>query len=119
MYFRTAGSLIRFSRYDFTLLPLAFFQAVVGLEKTLKLHYRSESEVFKELLKRAVGEGVINDASFASDEPMRRLLVPQPSEQSITCARLFSAYVSSNGFKFYIITEWDRSVTTVLLPEEY
>lgn len=33
--------------------------------------------------------------------------------------RLLSAYTSSNGFKFWIITEWDRSVTTVLLPEEY
>lgn len=33
--------------------------------------------------------------------------------------RLFSVYHSKSGFKFYIITEWDRSVTTVLLPEEY
>ncbi len=33
--------------------------------------------------------------------------------------RLFSAYHSENGVKFYIITEWDRSVTTVLLPHEY
>lgn len=33
--------------------------------------------------------------------------------------RLLSVYHSSNGFKFYVITEWDRSVTTVLLPEEY
>ena len=33
--------------------------------------------------------------------------------------RLFSAYVASNGQKFYIITEWDRTVTTLLLPDEY
>ena len=33
--------------------------------------------------------------------------------------RLFSAYHSSLGVRFYVITEWDRSVTTVLLPEEY
>lgn len=33
--------------------------------------------------------------------------------------RLFSAYTSSTGVKFWIITEWDRSVTTVLLPEDY
>ena len=33
--------------------------------------------------------------------------------------RLFSAYRSSTGVKFWIITEWDRSVTTVLLPEDY
>lgn len=33
--------------------------------------------------------------------------------------RLFSAYAARNGFKFYIITESDRSVTTILLPEDY
>lgn len=36
-----------------------------------------------------------------------------------TGCRVLSAYESSNGLKFWIITEWDRSVTTVLLPEEY
>ncbi len=33
--------------------------------------------------------------------------------------RLLSAYRSSAGVKFWIITEWDRSATTVLLPEDY
>lgn len=33
--------------------------------------------------------------------------------------RLVSAYHSSTGVKFYVITEWDRSATTVLLPYEY
>lgn len=33
--------------------------------------------------------------------------------------RLLSAYSSASGIKFWIITEADRSVTTVLLPEEY
>ena len=33
--------------------------------------------------------------------------------------RLFSVYHAATGTKFWIITEWDRSVTTVLLPEEY
>lgn len=33
--------------------------------------------------------------------------------------RLFSVYRSATGVKFYIITEADRSLTTVLLPEEY
>ena len=30
-----------------------------------------------------------------------------------------SIYTASNGLKFYVLTEADRSVTTVLLPEEY
>ena len=33
--------------------------------------------------------------------------------------RLLSAYHDRNGTKFWIITEADRSVTTVLLPEDY
>jgi hypothetical protein len=33
--------------------------------------------------------------------------------------RLLSAYTSSGGTRFWIITEADRSVTTVLLPSEY
>ncbi len=36
-----------------------------------------------------------------------------------TGGRLFSRYVSSQQIPFWIITEWDRSVTTVLLPEDY
>jgi len=34
-------------------------------------------------------------------------------------ARLLSAFHTDDGRKFWIITEADRSVTTVLLPEEY
>ncbi len=34
-------------------------------------------------------------------------------------ARLLSAYTSQAGVKFWIITEWDRSATTALLPDEY
>jgi hypothetical protein len=33
--------------------------------------------------------------------------------------RLFSQYYSVQRIKFWIITEADRSVTTVLLPEDY
>lgn len=33
--------------------------------------------------------------------------------------RLLSAYTAPDGTKFWIITEADRSVTTVLLPEDY
>ena len=33
--------------------------------------------------------------------------------------RLLSVYSSAAGVKFWIITERDRSVTTVLLPEDY
>ena len=33
--------------------------------------------------------------------------------------RILSAYRDHKGEKFWIITEWDRSLTTILLPEDY
>lgn len=33
--------------------------------------------------------------------------------------RLWSVYHAANGVKFQLITEADRSVTTVMLPEDY
>ena len=33
--------------------------------------------------------------------------------------RLLSSYEGQDNTKFWIITEWDRSVTTILLPNEY
>ena len=33
--------------------------------------------------------------------------------------RLHAAYVNKTGDKIWIITEWDRSVTTVLFPSDY
>ena len=34
-------------------------------------------------------------------------------------SRLLSSYLTAGGTKFWIITEADRSATTVLLPSEY
>ncbi len=33
--------------------------------------------------------------------------------------RLFSSYQVTRDLKLWIITEWDRSITTLLLPSEY
>lgn len=33
--------------------------------------------------------------------------------------RILSAYVLETGVKVWLITEWDRSATTLLLPMEY
>ncbi len=33
--------------------------------------------------------------------------------------RLLSAYATESGTRFWVITEGDRSVTTVLLPDEF
>lgn len=33
--------------------------------------------------------------------------------------RIMSSYLTSSNVKIWIITEWDRSVTTFLFPDEY
>lgn len=44
----------------------------------------------------------------------------EANEQSLlNSTRLLSIYQSSTGVKFWIITEADRSATTVLLPSDY
>jgi hypothetical protein len=44
----------------------------------------------------------------------------QENEQSVQNGwRILSAYTTSAGEKLWIITEADRSVTTLLLPSEY
>ena len=40
-------------------------------------------------------------------------------EALVTGGRIMSAYRDRNDIKFWIITEHDRSATTILLPEEY
>ena len=63
-YFAVAGSLIRFSRYDYKLASAAFFHAVLGLEKALKLHYRAEDARLQELMNKALGDRLIVDVLF-------------------------------------------------------
>src|SRR5205809_480627 len=66
MYFRSAGSLMRFSWFDYTLVSLVLFQAVVGLEGMLRLFYDDRETAFKVLLGRAVNTGIISDAAFSN-----------------------------------------------------
>lgn len=40
-------------------------------------------------------------------------------EAVLDLERILSAYRDRAGVKFYVITEADRSATTVLLPEDY
>lgn len=42
------------------------------------------------------------------------------NDEALACGdRLFSSYEVTSDLKVWIITEWDRSVTTLLLPDEY
>jgi len=50
-----------------------------------------------------VEDKIMNDQALNPDDPQR----------------IFSSYYLSNGTKIWIITEWDRSYTTILLPDDY
>lgn len=75
-----------------------------GAKETLE-----ESEVLSALGRHASGDwgDVCEEDGKENDFSVSRNL------------RIFSVYHSKNGEKFWVITEADRSATTVLLPEEY
>lgn len=69
----------------------------------------SNEAVSEGLRRHAAGDwGELDDGDRAENE-----------NALIAGNRLLSAYTAPNGVKFWIITEWDRSATTVLLPEDY
>ncbi len=68
-----------------------------------------ETEVRAGIARHAIGDwgDLCPDDKDANDDALR------------VGARVLSAYHTDGGQKFWIITEADRSATTVLLPEEY
>lgn len=69
----------------------------------------SEAEVFNALFRHVSGDwgDLCEQDRDENDAALKR------------GGRLLSRYCSQTGTIFWIITECDRSVTTVLLPEEY
>ena len=66
-------------------------------------------DAINSLRRHARGDwGVVSENDKAANE-----------EALVTGGRILSAYTDRNGIKFWIITEWDRSATTILLPSEY
>jgi hypothetical protein len=51
----------------------------------------------------------------SEDQKTQDISLAHPSSRMM----LMSEYKSRDGTRIWIITEWDRSVTTILLPEEY
>ncbi|HYE17365.1 MAG TPA: hypothetical protein VEA69_02915 [Tepidisphaeraceae bacterium] len=73
------------------------------------LEVLADSDVRTALARHASGDwGELDPADTAENET------------SLTHGfRLLSAYTSAAGTKFWVITEADRSATTVLLPSDY
>ena len=73
------------------------------------LNHIPNDEILIALLRHVTGDwGILGAEDLSSNEHALK-----------EGGRLFSAYRSTGKIKFWIITEADRSATTVLLPEDY
>lgn len=84
------------------------------------------------VMTRTINDTIADDRQFAKDitealERYRACDWGEMGEEDLESnnaavesdeGRLFAAYITSRG-KVWIITEWDRSYTTILFPSEY
>lgn len=87
--------------------PVTFPLGVLVIT-TNAAHRLATSDISDGLRRHASGDWGDLDPSDAA----------QNDEALVAGGRLFSAYGAGDG-RFWVITEADRSVTTVLLPEDY
>jgi len=89
--------------------PLFDLGQVVGTPGALQALTEAGQLPYELLTRHVTGDwGNLDDEDKAENE----LSVEQGF-------RILSAYQLQNGVKVWVITEWDRSVTTLLLPDEY
>ena len=100
---------------------------------TKKMAKRSNKRKWLELGRVVATPGALQALDEAGQTPVEFLIrhqhgdwgtVPDEDQTLNDTAleeglRVLSAYELSTGEKLWVITEWDRSVTTLLLPEEY
>jgi hypothetical protein len=90
-------------------IPTAKFRLGRIVATANALRYLDQEDIFSAIQRHQAGDW--GDLS-AEDR--------QENEISLKRGfRLLSVYYSAASLKFWIITEGDRSVTTVLLPEDY
>lgn len=87
-----------------TLFPLGQLLITPGARDTL-----DQMDVIGAVQRHRTGDwGIVCEEDWAVND-----------EALATGGRILSAYRDRNDTKFWIITEWDRSATTILLPDEY
>ena len=89
--------------------PLFALGQVVGTPRALQALRDAEQHPVELLIRHITGDwGDLCDEDKAENE------------LSVECGfRTLSSYKLQTGVKVWVITEWDRSVTTLLLPDEY
>jgi hypothetical protein len=74
-----------------------------------------ENNAFPIVLLQRHECGDWGDLSDGDKQANEDAIKPDPED----CSRILSAYRLPDGQKIWVITEWDRSVTTILLADEY
>jgi len=97
------------NQVDDDLKPLFALGQIVGTPGALQALEEAEQNPLEFILRHVTG-----DWGEMPEEDVRE------NERSVTGGlRIFSSYALESGAKIWVITEWDRSVTTLLKPEEY
>ena len=87
-------------------VPLGQIVATPGALQALQESQQSPMEFLSRHHQGDWGDVCINDWN-ANDQDLK------------DGNRLLSAYRTNKDVKLWVITEWDRSATTILLPNEY
>jgi hypothetical protein len=73
------------------------------------LRFLTQDDILRGIQRHQAGDwGDLNSADRAAND-----------QAVVADTRILSAYNAVNGTKFWIITEADRSASTILLPEDY
>ena len=92
-----------------TAIPSAKFRLGKIVSTPNALEHLSQDDILLGIQRHQAGDwGDVPSGNSAANE---RALIEG--------TRLWSVYRAANGTKFWLITEADRSATTVLLPEDY
>ena len=90
-------------------IPIAKFRLGKIVSTPNALERLTQDDILRAIGRHQAGDwGDVNDDDRAKNE----LSLNQG-------LRLWSVYHAANGVKFWLITEGNRSVTTVLSPEDY
>ena len=90
------------------LFPIGQLVATSGIDNKM-----DEDEEFKKFVFQSLKKHVQGDWGELCQEDMEQNILALKEKN-----RLLSVY-EKEGTKIWIITEWDRSATTILFPDEY
>lgn len=103
-HFRLAAELFKQSRHDYDFAGTALLEAIIGLERAMRLHYKSPEEsygtgsngsgdAFKNLFERTVKSGLLPDNIFRSPTQFKNDLLDRSKPSPTSHAEALSQIV--------------------------